>query len=61
MEENLIVIGDTKTFCFNFDWARDLDENLKHEIKSIIKSNESLIKNKITSQPVTKIRLKKFK
>ena len=49
MEENLIVIGDTKTFCFNFDWARDLDENLKHEIKFIIKSNESLIKNKITS------------
>ena len=47
MEENMIVIRDTKTFCFNFDWYKDADENLKHEIEYIIKSNESLAKNKI--------------
>ena len=41
MEENMIVIRDPKTFCLSFDWSKDLDENLKHEIKFIIKSNES--------------------
>ena len=51
MEENMIVIRDPKTFCFNFDLPKDVDENLKHEIEFIIKSNESLaeiiIKNDI--------------
>ena len=47
MEENMIVIRDPKTFCFNFDWPKDVDENLKHEIEFIIKSNESLAENKI--------------
>ena len=56
MEENMIVIRDPKTFCFNFAWRRDVgenlkqgdvDENLKHEIEFIIKSNESLAENKI--------------
>ena len=51
MEENMIVIRDPKTYCFNFDLPKDFDENLKHEIEFIIKSNESLaeiiIKNKI--------------
>ena len=56
MEENMIVIRDPKTFCFNFDWRRDVDENLKqrdvdenlkHETEFIIKSNESLAENKI--------------
>ena len=51
MEENMIVIRDPKTFCFNFDWPKDVDENLKHAVEFIIKSNESLadniIKNKI--------------
>ena len=42
MEENMIVIRDTKTFCFNFDLPRDVNKNLKREIESIIKSNESL-------------------
>ena len=23
---------DPKTFCFNYDWSEDVDENLKHEI-----------------------------
>ena len=35
MEENVIVIRDPKTFCFNFDWQKDVDENLKHEIEFI--------------------------
>ena len=35
-------IRDPKTFCFNFDFPKDVDENLKCEIKFIIKSNESL-------------------
>ena len=43
MEENVImekiVITDPKTFCFNFDLPKDVDENLKHEIEFIIKSN----------------------
>ena len=51
MEENMIMIRDSKTFCFNFDWPKDVDENLKHEIEFIINSNESLaeiiVKNKI--------------
>ena len=46
MEENMIVIWDPKTFCFNFDWQKYVDENLKHEIEFIIKSNESLAENK---------------
>ena len=50
MEEN-IEIRDPKTFCFNFDLSKDVDENLKWEIEFIIKNNESsaeiIIKNKI--------------
>ena len=43
----MIVIRDTRTFCFNFDWSKYVDENLKHEIEFIVKSNESLAENKI--------------
>ena len=43
MKENMAVIRDPKTFCFNFDWPKN-DENLKHEIEFIIKSYESLAK-----------------
>ena len=50
MEENMIVIRDPKTFCFNFDWPKGVDENLKHEIEFIIKSNESLAENKIKNE-----------
>ena len=28
MEENMIVIKDPYTFSFNFDFPKDLDENL---------------------------------
>ena len=47
MDDNMIVIRDPKTFCFNFDWPKHVNENLKHEIEFIIKSNESLTENKI--------------
>ena len=29
MEENMIVIRDSKTLCFSFDWPKYVDENLK--------------------------------
>ena len=40
MEKNRIVIRDPKTFCFNFDFPKDVDVNLKHKIEFLIKSNE---------------------
>ena len=39
MQENMIVIGDPKSFYFYFYWPKDVDENLKHEIEFIIKNN----------------------
>ena len=50
MEESMIVIKDPKTFCFNFHWLKDVNENLLHEIEFIIKSNESLTENKIENE-----------
>ena len=32
MEENMIVIRDSKSFYFDFDWPKYIDENLKHEL-----------------------------
>ena len=29
----MTVIRDPKTFCFNFDWLQNADENLIHEIE----------------------------
>ena len=46
----MIVIRDPKTFYFNFDWLKYSDENLKHEIEFIIKSNDSLAENKIKNK-----------
>ena len=46
----MIVIRDPKTFCFDFHWPKDDDDNLKHEIKFIIKSNESLAENKTKNE-----------
>ena len=46
----MIVIRDPKTFYFDFDWSKDVDENLKHEIGFIIKSNEYLAENKIKNE-----------
>ena len=42
----MIVIRDPKTFFFNFDWPKYVDEDLKRETELIIKSNEFLVKNK---------------
>ena len=50
MQENMILIGDPKTFCLNFHLPKDVDENLKHEIEFIIKNNESLAENKIKNE-----------
>ena len=50
MKENMVVIRDPKTFCFNFDFLRDIDEHLMHEIEFIIKSNESLAENKVKNE-----------
>ena len=50
MVENMILIRDPETFCFNFDWLKDVDENLKHEIEFIIKINESFAENKIKNE-----------
>ena len=50
MEGSVVVIRDPKTFCFNFDWPKNVDENLKHEVEFVIKSNESLAENKIKNE-----------
>ena len=50
MEENMIVTRDTKTFYFEFDWPKDVDNNLKHKIKFVVKSNESLAENKVKNE-----------
>ena len=50
MEENMIVIRDPKTFCFNFDFPKCVSGNLKHGIEFIIKSNESLAEIIIKSE-----------
>ena len=42
----MIVIRDSNTFYFDFDWPKNAGEKLKYEIKFIIKSNESLAENK---------------
>ena len=37
----MIAIKDPKTFYFDFDWSKDVDEDLKHEIYFVMKTNES--------------------
>ena len=46
----MIVIRDPKTFYLDFDWPKNVDENLKYEIEFIIKSNESLAENKTKNE-----------
>ena len=43
----MIMIKDPKTFSFDFDLSKNYDENLKHEIEFIIKSNESLSEKRV--------------
>ena len=50
MKENMVVIGEPKTFYFDFDWPKNVDKNLKHEVEFIIKSNESLDENRIKNE-----------
>ena len=38
MEENMIVIRDLNFFFFDFDWSKDVQENLMHDIEYIIKN-----------------------
>ena len=59
MKENTIVVRDPKTFYFHFDWPKNVDENLNHKIKFIIKCNESLAENKIKNE--TEQLLSKYK
>ena len=47
MEEYVVVIRKPKTFYFDFDRPKNVDEDLKHKTEFIIKSNESLAENKI--------------
>ena len=38
----MAVIRAPKTFYFDFDWPKDFDDDLKHDIEFITKINESL-------------------
>ena len=46
----MVVIREPKTFYFDFDLPKNLDKNLKHGIAFIIKSNGSLVQNKIKNE-----------
>ena len=45
-----MILIPIKIPSFNFDWPKDVDENLMHKIKLIIKSNEPLAENKIKNK-----------
>ena len=55
----MVFVRDPKTFRFNFDWAKVVDDHLKHDIEFIIKRNESLAENKMKSK--TEQLLSKYK
>ena len=46
----MTVIKNPKTFCFNFDLLKYVDDNLKSEFELIIKCNESLADNKMKKE-----------
>ena len=50
MEENMILTRYPKTSCFNFNWPKDVDENLKHGTEFIKQNDESLAGNKIKNE-----------
>ena len=35
----MALIRESKAFYFYFDWPKNVDNNLKHEIELVIKSN----------------------
>ena len=49
-EKSMVLIREPKTFYFDFDLSKEVDKNLKQEIKFIIKRNESLAENKIKNK-----------
>ena len=55
----MVVIKEPKTFYFDFDWPKVVDESLKFEIEFIIKSNKSKGENKIQNE--TEQLLSKYK
>ena len=57
----MTVMRDPKTFCFNFEWPKCVEENLKYLIKFIIKMNESLVENKIKNKKNNEELLLKYK
>ena len=50
----MTVMRDPKTFCFNFERPKCVEENLKYLIEFIIKTNESLVENKIKNKKTMK-------
>ena len=46
------MIGDPKTFYFDFDWLKHVYENLKHKFEFVIKSNEYLADHKIKKNEI---------
>ena len=46
MEQNMILIRDPKTFYFNFDRSKDIDENLKSKTEFAMNSNECFVEDK---------------
>ena len=36
----MVIITETKTFYFDFDWSKNFNQNLTNEIQFITKSNE---------------------
>ena len=46
----MIVIRDLNFFFFDFDWSKDVQENLMHDIEYIIKNCQYLTENKIKNK-----------
>ena len=46
----MVAIREPKTFYFDFDLPKHVDNNLKHEIEFIIKRNESSAENKTQNE-----------
>ena len=56
----MIVIGDPKTFNFDFKWPKDNEKNLTHKREFISKRNKSLAENKIKKNKIKQL-LSKYK
>ena len=50
IDDNKLVVTETKTFHFHFDSPKDVAKNLKHEIGHIIKCNEFLAEQRIKNE-----------